>query len=470
MKLRNVCFTINNPTEDDIELLHNGFEDGFFNYVLCGLEKGEKKGTPHLQGYAEMPEQNRLKAIRSYMPRAAKIQERKGTQSIASNYCKKGEMLKSEWNRLGPDGQKLREKGLDFGKNYIEVLDIGKPKKQGSRGDLENIQEELLAGVPLHEVIWRCKNYQQAKFAELLYAQPQVKKPVRNWMTEAYIYWGVANAGKTHKCMEEAEAYAKLNNYRVWHTSMNLQWWTGYNGQEVIIMDDFDDSKCALGMLLDLIDKKAMKVNPKGTAEVELLAKRVYITSNFSPFEWYSGTTENRRYALQSRFTRDFEFTQQLPKEIGRKGSISMKYEDWKIDPQNDVEQLKWKEITEFSNEIHEIDETKNVSENVSEVGRVIMVPAETKTEAFNKFLKNLERNNEYFEQLYISCKDCYKEQRNFARNCTKHNPTCDCGAEKELKYRVHNEDLEETKIYYDFCEECDIEAKYDKNYKDWSN
>lgn len=55
-KCRNWCFTLNNPTIDEIiEIL-----DKNFKYCIFGFEIG-KKGTEHLQGYIEYENQKKNK-------------------------------------------------------------------------------------------------------------------------------------------------------------------------------------------------------------------------------------------------------------------------------------------------------------------------------------------------------------------------------------------------------------------------
>ncbi len=48
------------------------------------------------------------------------------------------------------------------------------------------------------------------------------------------MYWGVSGGGKSHKAWSEnPEAYDKDDT----------KWWTGYNGQDVVIWDDFDPTQ-----------------------------------------------------------------------------------------------------------------------------------------------------------------------------------------------------------------------------------
>lgn len=296
--IRNITCTINNPTEELLEMLNLAYDEGFIKYIIGGLERGEKTGTPHLQTYIQLAKQHRKSAIDKRL-KGIWAEESKGSARENILYACKGEMLKKEWNRRGPDGKKLKEKGLDYGKNTQILINIGEPKEQGKRVDLNNIQEALMNGIPLHEIVWKCENYQQIRYAEKLYESPYVPKPHRTWRTECFVYWGEeGNVGKSYKAREEAEKYAALNNYRVWYSGENMMWFSEYNGQEVVVLEEWDDSQCTLGLLNRLLDDTPMRVNPKCEPQCEWLAKRVYISTNFNPQDWYINCKQSRRETL----------------------------------------------------------------------------------------------------------------------------------------------------------------------------
>lgn len=81
--MRNFCFTLNNYTMKDFDLMC----DLECDYIVFGYETGEE-GTEHIQGYCELNKQLRLKNIKKYLPRAH-IEARKGSPLQASEYCKK---------------------------------------------------------------------------------------------------------------------------------------------------------------------------------------------------------------------------------------------------------------------------------------------------------------------------------------------------------------------------------------------
>nr|QKV51252.1 putative replication associated protein [Crucivirus sp.] len=487
MKFRNFVFTINNPTENDITLIKNCYEDGYIRYVHGGYEVGEKTKTLHIQGHCNLHDQMRRKAIKKYFPRTEPQHMKADNVYDSINYTKKGEMLKSEWKKKGPDGKPLREKGKDFGKNYQCAIELGKPPKQGERKDLDNIQKELLDGVPLHDIIWRCKNAQQQKYAENLYRCPQVPKPHRTWRTEAHVYWGKANTGKTYKARESAQKYADKHGYRVWYSGENGKWFSDYNGQEVVVMEDFDDSQYTLGVLLRLLDNVPYRVGGKYQPEEEWLAKRVYFSTNFDPQGWYGNCDPKRREALlgnenceNGRITFSRCFYNQ--RKDGRSTTIHLTeddpYEEDEIS-ENSIELESFSEETppdDYEIEIRDEDLNLEIdSKSVSEVGRVIYEPAETKKIIVkNKsyidpieidFRKKLNKNHstdvdkilEKKNEILIKNEILYENNNKFCKNC---------GEEKPEKYRIHDKNMNEIIQYKKLCEECNSEKNYEKQYR----
>ena len=63
-RLRNFCFTLNNPGIDDFQDLQ-AWAITSTKYTIIGEEAGEEKKTPHLQGYCELKRQTRFTTLKS---------------------------------------------------------------------------------------------------------------------------------------------------------------------------------------------------------------------------------------------------------------------------------------------------------------------------------------------------------------------------------------------------------------------
>jgi predicted ATPase len=97
---------------------------------------------------------------------------------------------------------------------------------------------------------------------------------------QVHVWYGEAGSGKTWLAKHLfRDCYHLLDR--------NHLWMKGYNGQEVLIFDDFHEES-SLDKLLSLIDdSQPWKV--------------VIIISNISPEAWYRDAPEEQRQALLSR-------------------------------------------------------------------------------------------------------------------------------------------------------------------------
>lgn len=90
-RFRGFCFTINNPTEDDLTDSYMCFVNGAARYIIMADEIGEK-GTPHIQGYVYFNDAHTMKVISDkYFPRAhIEVAKANGSKAYRrADYCKK---------------------------------------------------------------------------------------------------------------------------------------------------------------------------------------------------------------------------------------------------------------------------------------------------------------------------------------------------------------------------------------------
>jgi len=78
------------------------------------------------------------------------------------------------------------------------------------------------------------------------------------------------------------------------------KFWDGYRQHENVVIDEFRGG-IDIAHLLRWFDRYPVCVEIKGSAVV-LNAKKIWITSNLSPDEWYPGLDEDTRNALRRRF------------------------------------------------------------------------------------------------------------------------------------------------------------------------
>lgn len=260
-KVRNVCFTLNNFTEDEYRrILGCGYK-----YIVVGKEVGES-GTPHLQGYIEFQNSRSFNALKKLMPRAH-LEKRRGTALQASDYCKKD-------------------------KNYYEDGEIS---KQGTRGDLQDISDSILKGELKVETIRKTDSELYTKYGRTFkeLEDDYMRDIWRTEMTEGLWYFGKTGVGKTHKALD---GLTPKNCY--YKPKDNSNWWDGYRQQENVVMNEFR-GEIPFGTLLELVDKWPAYVNRRGREPMSFISKRVIITSSLPPEKIYKNVCNEEESIAQ---------------------------------------------------------------------------------------------------------------------------------------------------------------------------
>lgn len=270
------CFTINNWTEEEERALENIQDEADVTYIIWGKELSDT-GTPHLQGYIEFSRRHRLQQLKRITGlRRSHIEPRRGSAQEAATYCRK-------------DGQ-FREYGTIS------------QTSQGKRNDLIEVRNKIKQRVPLSTIADdHFSSFVRYHKGILLYRNLQVAP--RTWPMEVYIYWGPTGTGKTRKVYQEC-------GDSLWAYS-GSSWFDGYDGHEHVLFDDFCGGDFKISYLLKLLDRYPFKVPVKGSF-MEWIPRRVWITSNLDPREWYPNAKEEHVRALFRRITQIIHFNQPL--------------------------------------------------------------------------------------------------------------------------------------------------------------
>jgi len=251
----NWCFTLNNYTNDDIIRLKTATP---CHYMICGLEVGED-GTPHVQGYIQLLTKKRFEIVKKLISRRAHIEIAKGSAEQNIKYCSKD------------------------GNFFILPTADAKPREKRQRSDILDVKKKLDDGASLKSIadsnfpiyIRNQKNLQQYKMMV-----EESRKTIRN--IETTILWGDSRTGKT------GYVYNNHNINEIFKLdSANKLWWDGYNGQKILLIDDFYGDWIKYSALLNILDKYPLRCEIKGGFTYANWTT-VYITSNKHPSEWYS--------------------------------------------------------------------------------------------------------------------------------------------------------------------------------------
>lgn len=271
------CFTWNNYTEENVELVKSSTERDA-DYVVFGYETCPTTGTPHLQGYIEFRTRKKFETVRRLWNPSVHWEPRRATQEEAILYCKK----EGNYFESGSKTQQRQGKRNDIQEAAQRILD---------GDDLKTVAEEHSAAfVKFHK-----------GFAEL---QRQVKR--KRWNREdereVIVYWGKTGTGKTKAVYDYCDEHQEEL-----YSHAEGMWFDSYEGQNVALFDEFSGSDMNIKQLLRLTDRYPMRVPIKGSF-VEWAPKVIFITSNINPDDWYPNAHEEHKAAMRRRFTRVVHF------------------------------------------------------------------------------------------------------------------------------------------------------------------
>ena len=115
------------------------------------------------------------------------------------------------------------------------------------------------------------------------------------------VYHGKTGAGKTRSVMDNVDDPEDI------YIHPGGQWFDGYDGQPIVLFDDYAGSEFKLQYLLKLLDRYPMQVPVKG-GFVSFVPQEIYITSNLDPNDWYKNAHQEHVSAMFRRFTNVVNF------------------------------------------------------------------------------------------------------------------------------------------------------------------
>lgn len=267
-QLSRFCFTINNWTQAELDWLQT-FE---CKWIIVGKEIGAN-GTPHLQGACVLSTRRQFNTIKKmYGFARAHIEPMRGTIEDNIKYCTK-------------------EDTQAFTKGAIE---------QGRRNDIHSAIEKLRTAPSLMSLVQKDDDV-----AATFIKYPNGLTKYRNYLeprrtTPPMVYWiyGDTGTGKTRSSVE----WCERRGLEYWISLGGLQWFDGYDGETVAILDDFRTGHCKFSFLLRLLDRYKFQVPYKGGFR-NWVPKIIFVTAPMPPREMFDLKKEGDIKQLERRIT-----------------------------------------------------------------------------------------------------------------------------------------------------------------------
>lgn len=265
------CFTLNNPSKNDIPQ-----EWSDTKYVVWQLEQGESE-TPHLQGYVSFLKKTTLGGLKKKVNAEAHWEIAIGSAKQNTTYCTKPEgRIEGPWSKGG--------------------------MLQGRRTDIQRLKKKLDAGTTLAKVsgqfFGNWLRYSKG-IREYIFVNQRPRSPDET--TYGLVLYGETGCGKTKSAQALAgdKAYWKPAN----------KWWSGYSQQRVVVCDEFY-GYLTPHTIQALLNHGPLIVETKG-GHAQFNSKEVIFTCNNHPSTWWPNANLSLmvKKSLERRFKYFMHFT-----------------------------------------------------------------------------------------------------------------------------------------------------------------
>jgi len=226
------------------------------------LEIGSESGYAHWQFTFVLKNKASLNAVKKFFPKTGHYELTRSSNVDA--YVWKDETSAGE--------------RFEFG---------SKPMRRNNKADWEEVRTSAIKGalseIPA-DIYIRCYNSLRRIAADNL-------KPI-GIDKSVFVLWGPTATGKSHR------AWAAFPN--AYSKDPRTKWWSGYDGHEDVIIDDFRSDWWSLTEMLSLLDRYEKRVETKGGFR-QLRAKKIVITSLCHPMDSYQWSQKETSSQLSRR-------------------------------------------------------------------------------------------------------------------------------------------------------------------------
>lgn len=235
------------------------------DYIRGQLERGEQTNYIHWQVLVHFKRKLRLRGVKSIF--GHDVHAEPSRSDAAREYVWK------ENTRV--DGTQFELGNIPMRRSNAE--DWEHVRENAKRGRLDDIPADLY-----------CRMYSNFKRIAVDHMAPiGIER-------EITVYWGRTGTGKSRRAWDEAgiDAYPK---------DPRSKFWDGYRNQQHVVIDEFRGN-IDISHVLRWFDRYPVIVEVKGSSVV-LTAKKIWITSNIDPRNWYPELDDETKAALLRRLS-----------------------------------------------------------------------------------------------------------------------------------------------------------------------
>lgn len=252
---------------------------------MCGqVEQCPDTQRLHCQVMVRFSNPVRMGALKSIFGIGNHFEQRRGSPDELRDYTMKDESKMSGWSEVGTWNAQGRRVDLMLAR---QAIDSG-----SGMGELFRNLDTFATAVQHHRGLGQA----------LLHLRP----PQQRDELSVEVLWGPPGSGKSSSVHLREQELFLLDPPA---TFGGTAWWDGYDGEEAVLFDDFE-GWLPWTLLLRVLDPYPVRVQTKGGMQA-LRAKRVYLTSNKPPEQWYPARASTYA-ALERRFSRIFHCEKDL--------------------------------------------------------------------------------------------------------------------------------------------------------------
>lgn len=242
-------------------------------YLVCQWEECPTTKRMHLQGYAEFDTTMSLSTLNQL----------EGIEG-------------SNWGSCDGTAEQNRKYCTKEDSRVCEGVEWGEMQRPGKRSDLTDAAE-LIRKAPQMKRIAEEFPSTFIRYHKGLQAYAALFTTHRDWRPVVEIRIGPSRSGKS---------YGSRTDYPDAYWKPSGPWWNGYDGQEVVVLDEFYGHSMPYTDLLRLLDSTPLQVQTKG-GFVPMLAKVFIFTSNQHPQQWYDAEKTHKMPWAQSPLCKRIE-------------------------------------------------------------------------------------------------------------------------------------------------------------------